>query len=44
MMCLRKGDIVTIDSQLPYQVEIVEVDNFGNNKRKKLVNIFKTRF
>ncbi len=39
----RKGDIVTIDSQLPYQVEIVEVDNFENDKRKKPVNIFKTQ-
>ncbi len=39
----RKGDIVTIDSQLPYQVEILEVDNFENDKRKKPVNIFKTQ-
>ena len=39
----RKGDIVTIDSLLPYQVEIVEVDNFENDIRKKTVNIFKTR-
>lgn len=39
----RKGDIVTIDSLLPYQVEIVEVDNFENDKRKKTVNIFKTQ-
>lgn len=39
----RKGDIVTIDSLLPYQVEIVEVDNFENVIRKKTVNIFKTQ-
>ena len=39
----RKGDIVTIDSLLPYQVEIVEVDNFENDIRKKTVNIFKTQ-
>lgn len=37
----RKGDIVTIDSLLPYQVEIVEVDNFENEKGKKSVNDFK---
>lgn len=39
----RKGDIVTIDSLLPYQVEIVEVDNFENDIRKKAINIFKTQ-
>lgn len=37
----RKGDIVTIDSLLPYQVEIVKVDNFENEKGKKFVNDFK---
>lgn len=37
----RKGDIVTIDSLLPYQVEIVKVDNFENDIRKKAINIFK---
>lgn len=37
----RKGDIVTIDSLLPYQVEIVEVDNFENVKGIKSVNDFK---
>lgn len=37
----RKGNIVTIDSLLPYQVEIVEVDNFENEKGKKSVNDFK---
>ena len=37
----RKGDIVTIDSLLPYQVEIVEVDNSENEKGKKSVNDFK---
>ena len=37
----RKGDIVTIDSQLPYQVEIVKVDNSENEKGKKSVKDFK---
>lgn len=37
----RKGDIVTIDSLLPYQVEIVEVDNVENVKGIKSVNDFK---
>lgn len=37
----RKGDIVTIDSLLPYQVEIVKVDNAENVKGIKSVNDFK---
>lgn len=37
----RKGDIVTIDSLLPYQVEIVKVDNSENVKGIKSVNDFK---
>lgn len=37
----REGDIVTIDSLLPYQVEIVKVDNSENEKGKKSVNDFK---
>lgn len=39
----REGDIVTIDSLLPYQVEIVEVDNFENDKRKKSINDFNVK-
>lgn len=37
----REGDIVTIDSLLPYQVEIVKVDNAENVKGIKSVNDFK---
>lgn len=37
----RKGDIVTIDSLLPYQVEIVKVDNAENVKGIKSVNDLK---
>lgn len=37
----REGDIVTIDSLLPYQVEIVKVDNSENVKGIKSVNDFK---
>ena len=37
----REGDIVTIDSLLPYQVEIVKVNNSENEKGKKSVNDFK---
>lgn len=37
----REGDIVTIDSLLPYQVEIVKVDNSENEKGEKTVNDLK---